>query len=46
MTAVPLTEARGRTHAGRILAELGRPDRVQAVVFTFRTGRVPCTLDR
>ena len=41
-----VTDATVKTHVARILAKLGVRDRVQAVVFAFRTGRVPCTLER
>jgi len=41
-----VTDATVKTHVARILAKLGVRDRVQAVVFAFRTGRVPCTLKR
>ena len=41
-----VTDATVKTHVARILAKLGVRDRVQAVVYAFRTGRVPCTLER
>ena len=36
-----LSEATVKTHVGRVLAKLGCRDRVQAVVFAFRTGFAP-----
>jgi DNA-binding NarL/FixJ family response regulator len=36
-----LSEATVKTHVGRLLNKLGCRDRVQAVVFAFRTGFIP-----
>jgi DNA-binding NarL/FixJ family response regulator len=36
-----LSEATVKTHVGRLLTKLGCRDRVQAVVFAFRTGFIP-----
>ena len=38
-----LSEATVKTHVGRLLSKLGCRDRVQAVVFAFRTGFIPRT---
>jgi DNA-binding NarL/FixJ family response regulator len=38
-----LSEATVKTHVGRLLTKLGCRDRVQAVVFAFRTGFIPRT---
>ncbi len=39
--ALFLSEATVKTHVGRLLRKLGCRDRVQAVVFAFRTGFIP-----
>ena len=36
-----LSEATVKTHVGRVLNKLGCRDRVQAVVFAYRTGFIP-----
>ena len=41
--ALFLSEATVKTHVGRLLRKLGCRDRVQAVVFAFRTGFIPRT---